>query len=174
MKLLMVFRRLISMIVEPSFLLLSFLAGFFVYAFLGLAGIMIRVPVSLQILLLAVTFVFLAAFRLDWKGLKKDLTVDEGAVRLAVEAVEHYNRAALAERGENHIKAAELYEKVLVHDVSNIQARFNLARIYVRKLNDQDNGLKHLRILSTTAPKGHPYYEYAVDEMRNMGKVGTS
>jgi hypothetical protein len=170
-KTLMVLGRLTRMIVDPYFLLLSFIAGFFVYAFLGITGILIKVPMFLQILLFFIAFILVAAFRLDRQGLMRDLSIDEGAVRLAVDTIEQYNRAVLAEKGENYFKAAELYEKVLVHDASNIQARFNLARIYVGKLDDLNNGLMQLQILAKTAPKGHPYYEYAVDEMRNMRKV---
>jgi tetratricopeptide (TPR) repeat protein len=171
LKVLMIFRKLLEMMIDPFSLFLALLAGSVGYAVLSLGGILVTVPLFLQVLSCVVAFIFVAAFRLDWQGLMKDLTIDENAVRLAVAAVEHYNRAVLAEKRENYPEAAELYEKVLVHDAANNQARFNLARIYVGKLGDRDNGLIHLQVLQKTAPHGHPFRTYARDEMRRMDMV---
>ena len=172
-KTLMFLTRFGRMIADPVFLLLLFLAGFCLFAFLSLVGMFIKVPIPafLQMQLFIVAFILVAAFRMDWKGLMRDMSIDEGAVRLAVDTTERYNRALLAERGEKYREAAKLYERVLVHDASNIQARFNLARIYVGRLGDRDKGLMQLQLLVKTAPQGHPYHEYAVGEMKGMGTV---
>lgn len=67
------------------------------------------------------------------------------------------NRAMLADRGEDFPKAAELYEKYLHGDPLHIQARFNLARIYHKRLNDRNNALRQYRKLLEVAPPDHPY-----------------
>jgi len=70
------------------------------------------------------------SFRWDWPAIMKELSIDEEAIRRAVEAEEQYHGVRLAERKENYGSAAELYEKVLAHNGSHIQARFSLARLY--------------------------------------------
>jgi len=169
-KALKIFIRLINQIIDPYFILQCCIAGFFGYALLGIFDVLIRVPISLYVLAVFGACLLVAVFRWDWQALMKELTLDEEAIKRAVEANAHYHSAVLAERKENYSNAAELYEKVLAHDGPNMQARFNLARHYILKLNDQDKGLSHLQILVETAPKGHPYHRYALDQLEKMSQ----
>lgn len=84
------------------------------------------------------------------------------------EATANYEKAVMAEKGENYSKAAALYEKALSADAKNLQARFNLARIYLNKLENRENAIRQLKKLKETAPAGHPYQSYAEDELKNI------
>jgi len=159
-KILFVFHNLINVIVDPFFLLIWFFIMF------GLFAAVSKKLMVVQILSFSMAYIISAIFRIDWLHLWKELTIDENTARLAADTSTQYNRAWLAERGENYSKAAELYENVLFHDTSNIQARFNLARIYLEKLNDRNNGLRQLQQLMKAVAKEHPYYEYAVQELK--------
>jgi tetratricopeptide (TPR) repeat protein len=172
-KALKIFLRLINQIIEPYFILQSCIAGFLGYALLGVFDMVVKVPMSLYVSVVFAACLLVAVFRWDWPALMKEITIDEEAVRRAVEATAHYHGAVLAERKENYSNAAELYEKVLVHDGSNIQARFNLTRLYMGKLNDRDKGLIHLQMLVQTAPQGHPYRNYALGQMAKMSQEKT-
>ncbi|MEK6744037.1 MAG: hypothetical protein AABZ15_10515 [Nitrospirota bacterium] len=165
-----IFIRLINQIIDPYFILQCCIAGFLGYALLGFFDIIVRVPMFLYVSAVFGACLLVAVFRWDWAALMKEVTIDEEAVRRAVETNAHYHSAVLAERKENYGNAAELYEKVLDHDGSNMQARFNLTRIYMGKLSDRDKGLSHLQILAETAPKGHPYHNYALGQMAKMKK----
>jgi len=125
----------------------------------------------------SITFTFLFAlfivsfYRVDWFhhygqwGRKS-----EDAARNEVEITTAYDRAVLAEKGENFEKAAHLYEKLLTMDPGNIQAHFNLSRIYLSRLQDNENGIRQLKKLKKAAPPDHPYQVFADDEIRNMTK----
>jgi tetratricopeptide (TPR) repeat protein len=91
----------------------------------------------------------------------------EEEARKEVDDTITYDRAVLAERGENYPKAAMLYEKLLASDPKNIQARYNLARIYHRKLDDLGNALMHYKKLSEHAPPDHPYRGEAMNVLKN-------
>jgi hypothetical protein len=170
-KALKIFLRLINQIVDPYFILQCCIFGFLGYALLGILDIAVKkMPMFLYASAVFGACLLVAVFRWDWPALMKEMTIDEEAVRRAIEATEHYHSAVLAERKENYSNAAELYEKVLVHDGSNMQARFRLTKIYMERLNDRDKGLRHLQALVQTAPLGHPYRNYAVSQMANMSK----
>jgi len=151
--------QLFDIVVDPLFLFFWFFTLFVLYVFVA------DLNWRIQMLSFFLPFAFVSYNRLDWSQIFKDLTVDEAAARLASDLTTTYNRAVLAERGENYPAAAKLYEKVLLHDTHNIQARFNLARIYLNKLSDRSNGLRQLQMLKKTAPDDHPFYQYAVDNM---------
>ena len=165
-----IFIRLVNQIVDPYFILQSCIAGFLGYALLGLFDFLVKIPMSLYVTAVFGACLLVAVFRWDWPALMKEVTIDEEAVRRAVEATAQYHSAVLAERKENYSNAAELYEKVLAHDGSNMQARFDLVRLYMMKLNDRDKALRHMQILAETAPKGHPYHNYALGQMAKMNK----
>lgn len=160
--------RLINQFFDSHFLLATSIFGFLGYAMIGMLEIVFKVPLPLYVAVVFGVSLMVAVFRWDWPGIMKELTIDEEAVRRAVEADEQYHAARLAERKERFGAAAELYEKVLAYDGSNIQARFSVARAYLRRLNDRESGLRHLEILAQTAPKGHPYRAYAVEELGKM------
>ena len=67
------------------------------------------------------------------------------------------NKASLADRSDNHARAAELYEKLLAQDACEIHARFRLAKIYQLGLNDRENAVRHFKDLLTRLPRDHPY-----------------
>ncbi len=164
-KLLLVFHRLISLIVDPLFLFLWFVILF------GFFAILPKNLLFVQVLSFAIAFIFAAMYRIDWGELMKDLTIDEAAARLDADTATMYNRAVAADRGDDHAKAAELYEKVLAHDMANIQARFNLSKLYMERMNDRKNGLRHLQRLLKDAPEGHPFKEYAKDHLNSRSPV---
>jgi tetratricopeptide (TPR) repeat protein len=170
-----IFIRLINQIVDPYFLLQCCIFGFLGYALLGILDIALKkMPMFLYVSAVFGACLLVAVFRWDWPAIMKELSIDEEAVRRAVEAEVQYHSARLAERKENYNNAAELYEKVLVHDGSHMQARFNLARLYIVKLKDRDKARSHLQILVQTAPQGHPYRNYAVEQMANMSRERAS
>jgi hypothetical protein len=142
-----IFIRLINQIIDPYFILQCCIAGFLGYALLGVFDMVVKVPMPLYVLAVFAACLLVAVFRWDWPAMMKELTIDEEAVRRAVEATEQYHGAVLAERKENYSDAAELYEKTLSHDGSNMQARFRLTKIYMERLNDRDKGLRHLQLL---------------------------
>ncbi len=104
--------------------------------------------------------------RIEWWNLLWKAGVNEERVRVEAEAATLYNRAKLAERGEEDGKAAELYEKLLAIDGRNVQARFHLARIYRVKLKDRNNALRQFRKLLELLPPDHPYRHEAEEAIR--------
>jgi len=52
----------------------------------------------------------------------------------------------------------------------NIQSRFNLARVYLDRLNDRSKAMAHLKILAATAPPDHPYRQFAEEELRKKDR----
>lgn len=162
--------RLVNQVLDPYFLLYGSLFGFLIYQMIAVFEFKLKIPLYLYVAGVFCASLLVAVFRWDWAGLMKELTVDEEAVRKAVEAEERYHAARLALRKERYGDAAELYEKVLAHDASNLQARFDVARAYLRKLNEREKGLRHLQVLTQTAPPGHPYRAYAVEELGKMNK----
>lgn len=98
-----------------------------------------------------------ALSRVEWGKLLWGARVNEERQRRDADAATLYNRALLADRGENYQKAAELYEKFLAIDAANVQARFNLARIYHMKLKDRNNALRQYGRLLDILPQDHPY-----------------
>lgn len=157
--------RFINQILDPYYLLYGFLFGFLCYQLLALFEVKLTVPISWYVAGVFGTSLVVALFRWDWTGLIKELTINDEKARKAVEAVEQYHAARLALRKERYNDAAELFEKVLAYDAENFQARFDVARVYLRKLNDRESGLRHLQVLEQTAPQGHPYRTYAVEEL---------
>jgi len=115
---------------------------------------------------------FIVAFyRVDWFHYYRQWgrKSEETACR-EVETAMLLDRAVLAEKGENYEKAALLYEKHLAMAPDNIQAHFNLSRIYVNHLHDRGNGIRQLKKLKTAAPPEHPFHAFADDEIKNMTK----
>jgi len=101
--------------------------------------------------------------QIDWKKLFWYSGVDDKRQVQEADASMLYNRAYLADRGEDFQKAVELYEKFLEMESSHIQARFDLARIYHKKFNDRDNALRQYQKLLEILPQDHPY-RYEVEE----------
>jgi membrane associated rhomboid family serine protease len=117
-------------------------------------------------------FVTTAIFRTDWIVFFSHASRrSEEEARREVDASMTYDRALLAERGDNYPKAAELYEKVLANEPDNIQARFNLARIYHHRLPDKNNALRHYRKLIDLLPPQHPYHRDASDAVKTFVAV---
>jgi membrane associated rhomboid family serine protease len=115
-------------------------------------------------------FAMTTIFRTPWAELFRYANrQSEKDARKEVDLSMTANRAKLAERGENFEKAADLYEKLLALDPKDIQARFNLARIYHHKLNDQGKARRHYRELLKYAPPEHPYFHEAESAIRTSG-----
>jgi TPR repeat protein len=104
------------------------------------------------------TLVIIVVIRVDWfRQLSMNPRKSEKKARQEVKIRMDYDRAVLAERGENFNKAAAFYEEVLSADPTHLQARFNLARIYRNRLGDQVNAHLHFRKIVEHAPQEHPY-----------------
>lgn len=102
-------------------------------------------------------FAVTAVFRTDWIACFIHVSRrSEETARKEVDTAMNYEQATFAERGDNYSKAVELYEKVLKNEPDNIQARFNLARIYHHRLQDKSNALRHYRKLIDILPPQHP------------------
>jgi membrane associated rhomboid family serine protease len=98
----------------------------------------------------------------------------EERARREVESTRWYDDAVMAEKGERYHDAATLYEKLVAREKGNIQARFNLARVYHRRLNDAAKALSHYRALTEHAPKDHPFHfeaQNAIQELRNAARA---
>ena len=110
------------------------------------------------------TLVIIVLIRVDWfHQLSMNPRKSEKKARQEVKIRMDYDRAVLAERGENFNKAASFYEEVLSADPTHLQARFNLARIYHNRLGDQVNSHLHFRKIIEHAPQEHPYRREAKD-----------
>ncbi|MEK6698119.1 MAG: rhomboid family intramembrane serine protease [Nitrospirota bacterium] len=123
---------------------------------------------QMQIYVFLFAFAVTAVFRTNWLGLFSHASRrSEETAREEVDVSMTYNRAVLAEWGEDYPKAAELYEKVLAKEPDNVQARFNLARIYHHRLTDMNNALRQYRKLIELLPPEHPFHRDAQDVIQN-------
>ena len=156
--LLHVFHAMNRMITDPLFLCL----WIFMMSWVG--GSIRRATFTFFFSLLVTAF-----FRVDWFyhwnqwGRKS-----EEEARKEFDITMTFDKAVMAEKGENFSNAALLYEKLLALDPANIQARFNLARIYLNKMEDKENGIRQLKKLKETALPEHPYYAFADGELKNI------
>jgi hypothetical protein len=118
----------------------------------------------------AVGFVLTIVYRTvslsDLLSLKNRPSEEEA--RREVESSRWYDDAVMADKGERYGDAATLYEKLLAREQGHIQARFNLARIYHRRLNDTAKALLHYQALSLHAPKDHPFYGEAMTGIQEL------
>jgi len=95
---------------------------------------------------------------------------DEDKIRKEVADERRYDDAVMAERKECYSDAASLYEQVLTADPHNIQARFNVARLYHKKLNKVNYARKHYRLLKEHLNKEHPFYHDAEISLQELSK----
>lgn len=156
----------VEVITQPRFMLVWIVATIFFY--IGLIATEMSEESIWQVEVYAFLFAFFAVaiFRIDWlEVLIYGSRQSEKTAQKEVDISMTYNRAVLAERGEDYQKAAELYEKVLAQDPNNIQALFNLARIYHYRLKDMNNALRQYRKLMQLLPEGHPYHQEAAAEV---------
>ncbi len=79
-----------------------------------------------------------------------------------------FDEAVLSEKKAQFSQAAELYEHVLKTDTKNIQARFNLARMYDKRLNDIPNAKLHYKKLTELLPQDHPFHRDASDALKEL------
>ncbi len=103
--------------------------------------------------------------------LKLSNVPDEGQARKEVALQRCYNDAVMSERKELYSKAAELYEQFLSADPRHIQARFNIARIYHKKMNDMMRARKHYRLLKEHTPQDHPFHHEAEVAMKELASA---
>lgn len=96
--------------------------------------------------------------------------VSEKQARQEVNTQRDYDNAVSAQDSARYPEAAALYERVLAVDPRNIQARFNLARIYDRQLDIAVKARVHCRALMKLIPPEHPYYRDAVDMLKKNAR----
>ena len=95
---------------------------------------------------------------------------NEEKARKKVADQRRYDDAVMAERGERYQDAASLYEQVLTADPRHFQARFNLARLYHKKLDKGVYARKHYRLLKEHVAKDHPFYHDADMSLQELSK----
>jgi hypothetical protein len=95
---------------------------------------------------------------------------DEEKIRKEVADERRYDDAVMAERKECYSDAASLYEQVLTANPYNFQARFNVARLYHKKLNKVQYARKHYRLLKEYLTEGHPFYHEAEISLQELSK----
>ena len=93
----------------------------------------------------------------------------EKKVRKEVWMTQTFDEAHMAERKGNFPGAASLYEQLLLSDPKNIQTRFNLARVYEKKLDDNIKARLHYQELLKHVPEGHPYHREATEFLAETG-----
>jgi membrane associated rhomboid family serine protease/outer membrane protein assembly factor BamD (BamD/ComL family) len=79
-----------------------------------------------------------------------------------------YDEAVMAEKKARYQEAVNLYEQVLAAAPGNVQARFNLARIYEKKLSDGGKARLHYQSLMELLPPGHPFHRDAADAVKAL------
>ncbi len=79
-----------------------------------------------------------------------------------------FDDAVMSEKKELYPAAATLYEKFLTQEPGNFQARFNLARIYHRRLQNVVSARRHYRFLLEHAPKEHPFFNEAENGLKDL------
>jgi membrane associated rhomboid family serine protease len=93
---------------------------------------------------------------------------DEKKIRKDVAHQRSYDDAVMSERKELYTEAAALYEQVLADEPRNFMARFNLARLYHRRLNQVVQARKHYRLLKEHVNKDHPFYNDAEVSLQEL------
>ena len=101
-----------------------------------------------------------------------DRPIEEQA-RQEVELKRCYDDAMVAERREQYPAAASLCEKLLVQEPANIHARFNLARLYHRRLNNAVSARRHYLALAKHAPENHPFHYEAREALKELFAGGS-
>lgn len=92
----------------------------------------------------------------------------EKKARQSVNLKRNFEDAVLSERKAKFPEAAALYEQLLLAEPANIQARFNLARIYDKQMNDIRNAKLHYHALTKYLPQEHPFRHDALDALRRL------
>jgi membrane associated rhomboid family serine protease len=152
----------VQTVTDPRFLLLWTVLYTMYFAFIG-DRYTWRGPISIFL----IAYVLVTAYKIEWFELLSWLNrPDEKRMRLEAEISTSYDRAILAQKGENFPKAAELYQKVLQLDPGNVHARFNLARMYQNNMRDPANARKHFRMLKDHLAKDHPFYGEAEEALK--------
>ncbi len=96
---------------------------------------------------------------------------NEKKIRRDVDLQRCFDDAVIAERKERYSDAVSLYEQVLAADPHNIIARFNVARLYHKKLNKAVFARKHYRLLIEHLTKEHPFYHHAEVSLQELSKL---
>ena len=78
----------------------------------------------------------------------------------------NFDEAILAEKRGLYTEAIALYEKFLLADQEHIQARFNLAELYNRKLKNAEKARVHYKVLLRLVSQEHPFYRDAIDALK--------
>jgi len=97
---------------------------------------------------------------------------DEEKVRKEVALQRCYEDALMAERREQFADAAALYEKFLTIDPRHVQARFNVARLYHKRVEDAVNARKHYRfLLGAQMPQDHAFRHEAEISLKELSSA---
>jgi len=94
---------------------------------------------------------------------------DEEKVRKELIIQRNYDDAVMAERREQYANAAALYEKLLAIDPRHVHARFNIARLYHKKMGDVVNARRHYRfLLGAQMSQEHPFRHEAEISLKEL------
>jgi hypothetical protein len=101
----------------------------------------------------------------------------DGQSKTETQGLKGFNRSffmdkAISCENENNLEGAEQYLKAVIkEDAKNLEARYKLARLYHKKLNQPLKAIHEYRILFKTSPKNHHYKRdahHAIKELSHM------
>lgn len=80
----------------------------------------------------------------------------------------YFKKAALCEREGKFDEAVEYYNAVINEDEKHLEARFRLARLYQKNLNQHDMAIEEYKNLLKITPKEHPYWREANESIKAL------
>lgn len=92
----------------------------------------------------------------------------EKDARMSVDLKRCFEDAVMAEKRGRYTEAAELYEQYLKAKPKEIQARFNLARTYEKRLGDPARAGQHYALIVEALPESHPLRRDALDSLASL------
>jgi membrane associated rhomboid family serine protease len=109
------------------------------------------------VIIFILAYVMTVLHRIGLEGWLFNFRKSQKQADMEFEVKKLFNHAKLAETGGRFEEAANLYEELLAKDRGDIQARFNLARIYQSRLENMPLARKHFRALMSILPEGHVF-----------------
>jgi membrane associated rhomboid family serine protease len=80
----------------------------------------------------------------------------------------YMDKATLCENEKNYEEAVQYLKAVIEEDEKNLEARYKLARLYQKKLNQPAKAIREYNIVLSTSPDDHPYKRDALDSIKEL------
>jgi tetratricopeptide (TPR) repeat protein len=81
------------------------------------------------------------------------------------------DKATFCEKSENYVDAAEHFKTVLQEDRDNIEARYRLARLYHKRLNQPKKAISEYKMIFKLVPTDHPYKRDAYFSIKELSEI---